>query len=506
MAESTMAAVTGPSAANGAPSSQPVDLSSLLTKIADNTVKNAHLGNNEEERQDGRGWIEALLNDVVDQRVSVRGTTKEMLASRIAQIDELLSDQINEILHAQNFQKLEATWRGVDYVVKQTETSPMLKIKMLNVSKRDLINDFRGATEFDQSHLFKMVYEQEYGTFGGHPFGAMIGDYEFGRTSEDMEILEKISGVAASAHAPFIAATNPSMFEMKSFADVNRPRDLSKIFTEPPYIRWRAFREKEDSRYVGLVLPHILMREPYGSDNIRVQSFDFEEDVDGKQHDKYLWGNPAFAYGARITSAFSRYNWCTAIRGPEGGGMVEDLPIHTFKTDQGDVDAKCPTEIAIPDRREKEFSDLGFIALLHEKSTNRAAFFSGQSAQKPAKYKEPRAQANSELSAKLPYILAISRFAHYLKAIGRDKIGSFTSRDKLEDFLNNWIAQYVLLDDHASQDAMAQRPLRDARIKVEDIPGKPGAYSAIAHLRPHFQLDALNVSLRLVAEIPARRS
>jgi type VI secretion system protein ImpC len=378
----------------------------------------------------------------------------------------------------------------------------MLKLRVLNVSKTDLLRDLERASEFDQSALFKKVYEEEYGMFGGAPFGALIGDYEFGRHPQDVALLEKISNVAAAAHAPFFAAANPQLFNLDSFTNIGGPRDLAKIFDGLEYVKWKSFRESEDSRYVGLTLPHILLRLPYGPETVPVETFNFQEDVDGTDHSKYLWGNAAYALGSRITDAFAKHNWCVAIRGVEGGGLVEGLPAHTFMTDEGDVALKCPTEIAITDRREKELTDLGLIPLVHCKGRDYAAFFGVQSCQKPKKYDTDAANANARLSTQLQYILATSRFAHYLKAIMRDKIGRFMTRQNCQDYLNRWIANYVLLDDNASQDAKAQNPLREARIDVSEIPGKPGAYRAVAFLRPHFQLEELTVSLRLVAELP----
>ena len=378
----------------------------------------------------------------------------------------------------------------------------MLKVRVLNVSKKELVKDLEKAVEFDQSALFKKVYEEEYGMFGGAPFGALIGDYEFGKHPEDISLLEKISNVAAASHAPFISAGNAELLNLESFTQLDQPRDLAKIFDTMEYAKWKSFRESEDSRYVGLCLPHILMRLPYGEATAPVEAFRFEEDVDGKQHQKYLWGNAAYAFATRLTDAFAKFSWCAAIRGVEGGGLVEGLPAHTFKTDDGDIALKCPTEIAITDRREKELSDLGFIPLVHCKGTDYAAFFGAQSCQKAKKYDSDAANANARLSTQLQYIFAVSRFAHYLKHMMRDKVGSFMSRSDCERFLNKWIMNYVTADDNASPSVKAQYPLRDARIDVAEIPGKPGCYRAIAFLKPHFQLDELTVSLRLVADLP----
>jgi len=350
--------------------------------------------------------------------------------------------------------------------------------------------------------MFKQIYEEEYGTFGGNPFSLLVGDFEFGRHPQDMSILEKMSGVAAAAHAPFISAASPKLFDMDSFNELGVPRDMAKAFESTELIKWRSFRESEDSRYVTLTLPHMLLRLPYGPDTVPVDGFDYREDVDGRDSTKYLWGNSAYAMAQRITNAFAQYKWCAAIRGVEGGGLVEGLPAHTFKTDSGDVALKCPTETAITDRREKELSDLGFIALCHAKGTDFAAFFGGQTANKPKVYNTSDATANARVSGMLPYVLAASRFAHYLKVIMRDKIGSFMTRENVAAFLNTWISQYVLLSDDAPQAVKAKFPLREARVDVMDVPGKPGVYKAVVFLKPHFQLDELTVSIRLVAELP----
>jgi type VI secretion system protein ImpC len=439
---------------------------------------------------------------VMQGTVRVSKDLESTINARIADIDELLSRQLNEIMHAPEFQKLEGSWRGLHYLVHQSETSTMLKIRMLNVSKQDLLRDLERAAEFDQSALFKKVYEEGYGVFGGEPIGALIGDYEFGRHPQDMALLEKVSNVAAAAHAPFFAAASPQLFNLDSYTDLGVPRDLAKIFDTVEYAKWKSFRDSEDSRYVGLTLPHILMRLPYGPETVPVEAFNFQEDVDGKDHSKYLWANAAWAFGTRLTDAFAKYQWCAAIRGVEGGGLVEGLPTHTFKTDEGDIALKCPTEIAITDRREKELSDLGLIPLVHCKGTDYAAFFGAQSCQKAKKYDTDAANANARLSTQLQYIMATSRFAHYLKAIMRDKIGSFMTRQNCENYLNRWITNYVLLDDNASQEAKASNPLREARVDVSEVRGKPGVYRAVAFLKPHFQLDELTLSLRLVAELP----
>nr|WP_222533032.1 type VI secretion system contractile sheath large subunit [Azospirillum sp. 412522] len=460
-------------------------------------------------REEGqRPYARDLLAEFVDQVVAETGDAValdvvEAINHRIAQIDELISLQLNEVLHHEDFQKLEATWRGLNYLVMNSETGTQLKIRVLNTSRKDLQKDLDSAVEFDQSALFKMVYEAEYGTLGGTPYSVLIGDYEFGRHPQDMSLIEKISNVAAAAHAPFIAAASPKMFDMDSFSELAGPRDLSKIFETAEMVKWRSFRASEDSRYVALVMPHTLLRLPYGPKTVPVEGVNFVEDVDGRDHSKYLWGNASWALGVRITESFAKYGWTAAIRGVEGGGRVSGLPTHTFKTDEGDVALKCPTEIAITDRREKELNDLGFISLVHCKNTDYAAFFGGQTANKPKVYNTNEANANARLSAMLPYMLVSSRFAHYLKVMLRDKIGSFMTRGNVQSYLNTWIGNYVLLDDDASQDMKARFPLREARVDVYEVPGRPGVYRANVFLRPHFQLEELSASIRLVAELPA---
>ncbi|HXR76720.1 MAG TPA: type VI secretion system contractile sheath large subunit [Bryobacteraceae bacterium] len=472
------------------------------TNLLDTIVEEGRFGKEAASQERGKDIIKEFIGQVIQGEVTVSKDTEAMINARIAQIDHLISLQLNEILHHPSFQKLEGSWRGLKYLLDNTETSTMLKIRVLNVSKKELLKDLQRAAEFDQSATFKKIYEDEYGVFGGEPFGALIGDYEFSKHPEDIELLDRMSHVAAGAHAPFLTAAGPELMNLDSYTNLGTPRDIAKIFDSTEFAKWKSFRESEDSRYVGLALPHILMRLPYGRDTKPVDGFNYEEAVDGTDHSKYLWGNAAYALGTRLTNAFALYGWCAAIRGVEGGGLVEGLPAHTFRTDEGDVALKCPTEIAITDRREKELADNGFIPLVHCKGTDYAAFFSVQSAQKPKVYNKDAANANARLSTQLPYILAVSRFAHYLKAMMRDKIGSFMSRSQAERFLNDWIQTYTIGDDDAPATIKARNPLREARVEVVEVPGKPGAYRAVAFLRPHYQLDELSVSLRLVAELP----
>jgi len=481
-----------------APATEQVAEKGLLDQI----VEQGRVGTDVATRERGKSLVREFINQVLEGQVTISKDTEAMINARVAQIDHLLSLQLNEVLHHPQFQKLEASWRGLKYLISQSETSAMLKIRVLNVGKKELLRDLQRAPEFDQSALFKKIYEEEFGVFGGEPFAAMVGDYEFGKGPEDLELLEKVSQVAGAAHAPFLTAASSQLMNMDSFTQLDQPRDIGKIFDTTEYAKWKGFRQSDDSRYVGLCVPHVLMRVPYGRETVPVDAFNYEEGVDGTDHSKYLWGNAAYAMGARLTNAFALYGWCAAIRGVEGGGLVEGLPSHTFRTDEGDVALKCPTEIAITDRREKELADQGLIPLVHCKGTDKAAFFSVQSANRPKLYDSDAANANARLSAQLPYIMATCRFAHYLKAMMRDKIGSFTSRDEIQAFLNRWIAIYVTSDDTATQATKAKYPLREARVDVEEVKGKPGVYRAVAFLRPHFQLDELTVSLRLVAALP----
>jgi type VI secretion system protein ImpC len=470
--------------------------------LLDQIVDHGRFGETEPARERGRGLIKRFVNEVLEGTMAVSADTESMLNNRIADIDRMISLQLREIMHDPEFQELESSWRGLKYLLNQTETSTMLKLKVLNVNKKELLRDLKKAPEFDQSALFKKVYEEEFGVFGGHPFGALLGNYAFGNSGQDVELLEKISEVAAASHAPFITGADAGMFNLEDYTQLDAPRDLAKIFDTTEYAKWKAFRDSEDSRYVALTLPRMLLREPYGSDTVPVEAFNYEEDVEGTEHDRYLWGNAAWALGARVTQSFAKHGWCATIRGVESGGLVEGLPVHNFMSDSGDLAMKCPTECQITDRREKELADLGFAPLVHCKGTPKAAFFSVQSAQKPKKYDSDAANSNARISAQLPYIFAVSRFAHYLKAMMRDKIGGYMSRSEAETFLNNWISNYVVGNDDASADVKAKRPLREARVDVMEIPGKPGAYRAVAFLRPHFQLDELSVSMRLVADLP----
>jgi len=448
-----------------------------------------------------RTLAEQALRETTVVSDDVIGTIKAL----IAEIDSKLSEQVNLIMHSERFQQLESAWRGLHYLVNNTETDEMLKIRVLNISKKDLgktLKKYRGVA-WDQSPIFKRVYEQEYGQFGGEPFGCMVGDYYFDHTAPDVELLGEMGKVAAAAHSPFIAGAGPTVMQMGTWQELADPRDLTKIFTTPEYAAWRSLRDSEDSRYIGLAMPRFLARLPYGAKSNPVPEFDFEEDTAGADHSKFAWSNSAYAMATNITRSFKMYGWCSRIRGIESGGSLEGLPVHTFPTDDGGVDMKCPTEIAISDRREAELAKNGFMPLIHKKNSDFAAFIGAQSLQKPAEYDNPDATANANLSARLPYLFAACRFAHYLKCIVRDKIGSFKERDTMERWLNNWITNYVDGDPvNSSEITKAKRPLSAAMVTVQEVEGNPGYYTSNFYLRPHYQLEGLTVSLRLVSKLP----
>ena len=453
--------------------------------------------------------LRTLTEQALEGTVSYSKNLNLSISEAIKHIDAKISKQLAAVMHHPKFKQLEGSWRGLHYLVMNTETSASLKLRVINWSKRELFRDMSRATEFDQSQLFKKIYESEFGTPGGQPYGALIGDYEFTNHPEDIDTLRLVSNVAAAAFAPFIAAASPRLLGLDSYRELSAPRDMEKIFDSLEYTKWNAYRETEDSRFVTLVLPRVLARLPYGERTTKVDEFDYEEapiDEAGvarrMQHDDYCWMNAAYAMGARLTDAFARNGWCTAIRGAENGGKVENLPCHIFTSDDGDIDLQCPTEIGITDRREAELSKLGFLAVSHYKGTDYAVFFGAQTNQKPKKYDRPDATANAAISARLPYMMASSRIAHYLKIIARDKIGSFKEASDVGAWLKRWIEQYTNSNPSPSEEAKAKYPLREARIQVEEIPGKPGSYHAVAHMRPWLQMEELTTSLRMVARIP----
>jgi type VI secretion system protein ImpC len=497
-----------PQAQTGA-AAQPQESANLLDSLVDQWEQKAVTSTrplDETEAQRTQTYLEEYIAQLIQPGQVVSKDVEANIKFWIKEIDKKLSGQLNEIMHTPEFQKLEGTWRGLHYLVMQSETGETLKIRVMNVNKRTLFRDLEKAIEFDQSALFKKVYEEEYGTLGGHPYGMLVGDYEFGYQAEDVSLLEKISKVAAASHAPFIAAPSPQMFHFESFTELSNPRDLAKIFSTVEYASWKSFRESPDSRYTALAMPRVLARLPYGEKFKRVDEFDFEEYVDGQDHSKYQWMSSAWAYATRITDAYSKFGWMLRSRGVEGGGKVEGLPVHTFPTDDGGVAMKCPTEIAITDRREFELSNLGFLPLIHCKNRDFAAFMGAQSCQKPDKYDRDFANANAELSSKINLIMCVSRFAHYLKVMARDRIGSMMEVKDCERWLNRWIMNYVVANpEDAGEETKAAKPLADARVDVREVAGKPGWYEAVAYLRPHFQLETLTTSMRLVAEVPKKK-
>ncbi|GAA0611167.1 type VI secretion system contractile sheath large subunit [Paenochrobactrum glaciei] len=456
--------------------------------------------------------VESLMRTLTDQALSgailFNRNFSQTIRDAVNKLDALISKQLAAIMQTPQFSQLEGSWRGQHYLVQNSETGSQLKIRLLNVSKQELHKDLNRAVEFDQSHFFKAVYEAEFGTAGGEPIGTLIGDYSFDNSAEDIELMRNISSVAAASFAPFIAAAAPSMFGFDDYRELSRPRDMAKIFETSEYTKWRNFRETEDSRFMVLTMPRVLARLPYAPKALMIEDFNFDETASFAQgqlpHESYCWMNAAYVYGARLTNAFASNGWCTAIRGAENGGKAENLPLYTFVSDNGDLDLQCPTEIGITDRRDAELGKLGFVPLCHYKNTDYAVFFGAQTVQKPRIYDDYSATSNAAISARLPYILATSRFAHFLKVLGRDKIGSFMEASDCELWLNRWIANYVNANDEASAETRAQYPLRDANISVETVPGKPGVYNAIAWMRPWLQMEELTTSLRLVARIPAK--
>ena len=453
--------------------------------------------------------VQTLAQQALAQTKLISKDVVQSIEAMIAELDRKLTEQINHILHHDDFQKLEGAWRGLHYVVSNTETDEMLKIRFMNISKQDVgktLKRYKG-TAWDQSPIFKKVYEEEYGQFGGEPFGCLVADYYFDQTPPDVELLGEIARVSSAAHTPFIAGTSPTVMQMASWQELANPRDLTKIFTTPEYASWRSLRESEDSRYIGLAMPRFLARLPYGAKTNPVEEFDFEEETGAADHSKFTWANSAYAMAVNINRSFKLYGWCSRIRGVESGGALEGLPVHTFPTDDGGVDMKCPTEIAISDRRENELAKNGFMPLIHRKNSDFAAFIGAQSLHKPAEYDDPDATANANLGARLPYLFACCRFAHYLKCIVRDKIGSFKERADMQRWLQNWIMNYVDGDPaHSTETTKAQKPLAAAEVVVDEVEGNPGWYTSKFYLRPHYQLEGLTVSLRLVSKLPSAKA
>ena len=460
-------------------------------------------------KEEVQSAVHTLAEQVLKGEALVADDVVGTINALIAEIDAKLTEQVNQIMHNEDFQKLEGAWRGLHHLVNNTETDEMLKIRVMNISKKEVgktIKKYKG-TAWDQSPLFKKLYEEEYGQLGGEPYGCLVGDYHFSHSPQDVEILSGMAQIAAAAHAPFISGADSSLMGMDSWQELSNPRDLAKIFSTPEYAAWRSLRESEDAKYLGLAMPRFLARLPYGAKTDPVEEFDFEEDAEGANSSKYTWANSAYAMAVNINRAFKEYGWCSRIRGVESGGAVDGLPVHTFPSDDGGVDMKCPTEIAISDRREAELARSGLMPLIHRKNSDIAAFIGAQSLNKPAEFDDPDATANANLSARLPYLFACCRFAHYLKCMVRDKVGSFTSRNEMQRYLQEWIMQYVTADpDNATEMQKSRKPLAAAEVVVEEVEGNPGYYTSKFYLRPHYQLEGLTVSLRLVSRLPSEKS
>ena len=489
-------------------SSQPEGATTFQTNEFASLLKKEFKPKSSESEQAIESAVKTLAGQALENAALISDNTLDSITAIIGQIDQKLTEQINMILHHEDYQKLESAWRGLHYLVNNTETDEMLKIRVMNITKLDLgktLKKFKG-TAWDQSPLFKKVYEEEYGQFGGEPFGCLVGDYYFDQSPPDVELLGEMSKVAAAAHSPFIAGASPTLMQMDSWQELANPRDLTKIFLTPEYAAWRSLRESDDARYVGLAMPRFLSRLPYGAKTSPVEEFDFEEDTGSADHTRYTWANAAYAMAVNINRSFKLYGWCSRIRGIESGGAVEGLPVHTFPTDDGGVDMKCPTEIAISDRREAELAKNGFMPLVHRKNSDFAAFIGAQSLQKPFEYDDPDATANANLAARLPYLFACCRFAHYLKCIVRDKIGSFKEKDDMQRWLQTWSMNYGDGDpSHSSEQTKARKPLAAAEVQIEEVEGNPGYYTSKFFLRPHYQLEGLTVSLRLVSKLPSAK-
>ncbi|NCO21460.1 MAG: type VI secretion system contractile sheath large subunit [Rhodobacterales bacterium] len=453
--------------------------------------------------------VQTLASQALENASVISDDVLHSLEAMIAEIDKKLTAQVNEIIHNAEYQQLESAWRGLHHLVNNTETDEQLKIRVMNISKKDLhktLKKFKGAA-WDQSPMFKKLYEEEFGQFGGQPYGCLVGDYHFNHTAPDVELLGEMAKIAAACHAPFITGADPSLMNFESWQELSNPRDLTKVMSTPEYAAWKALRDNEDSKYLGLTMPRFLGRTPYGAKSNPVEEFAFEEDTGNAESDKFTWVNAAYGMATNITRSFKEYGWCSRIRGVESGGTVENLPTHTFPTDDGGQDMKCPTEIGISDRREAELAKLGMMPLLHRKNTNMASFIGAQSLHKPAEYDDPDATANANLAARLPYLFATCRFAHYLKQMVRDKIGSFKSRDDMQQWLQSWISNYVdYTPEFSPESTKASKPLAAAEVVIEEVEGNPGYYTSKFFLRPHYQLEGLSVSLRLVSKVPSEKA
>jgi type VI secretion system protein ImpC len=471
--------------------------------ILDEIVNATKLKPSDEAYTVTRKGVEALIAQLLEPGRVVPKISKAVVDDMIAEIDKKLSLQLDAILHHLDFQKLESAWRSLKYLVDKTDFRENNKIEIINVSKEDLLGDFEDAPEITKSGLYKTVYTAEYGQFGGKPYAAMIGNYEFGAGPQDIKLLQYLGSAAAMSHAPFIGSAAPEMFGLEDFNRLPQLKDLKSIFEGPQYTKWQSFRESEDSRYVGLALPRFLLRLPYGPDTEPIKAFNYEEDVSEK-HSNYVWGNAAFTFASRLTESFAKYRWCANIIGPRGGGAVEDLPLHQYEA-MGAVQTKIPTEVLISERREFELAEEGFIGLTMRKGSDNAAFFSANSVQKPKYFgisKEGKeAETNYKLGLQLPYMFVITRMAHYLKVIQRENIGTWKERSDLERELNIWISQYVANMDNPAPEVRSRRPLRQAQVTVEDVEGEPGWYRVGLKVRPHFKYMGAFFTLSLVGKL-----
>jgi type VI secretion system protein ImpC len=453
--------------------------------------------------------VTTLVKQALADTSVIKDDVLDTIEEMIARLDQKLTAQVNEVLHAPEFQQIESAWRGLHYLVMNSETDANLKIRVMNVSKNEIYRNLRlfPGARWDQSPLFKKIYEQEFGQLGGEPYGAMVCDYYFSHLPTDVQLMRDLSKVAAAAHAPLFAAADPNMMGMDAWTELMNPRDLSKLFDTPDYAAWKGLRDSDDSRYIGLCMPRVLARLPYGAKSEPVEEFAFEEETDGHKGENYAWMNAAYAMAVNVNRAFKEYGWCTRIRGVQSGGEVINLPTHTFPTDDGGVDLKCPTEIAITDRREHELARSGLIPIIHRKNTDKAAFIGAQSVYKPKAYSGPQgveATASDNLSARLPYMFAVSRFAHYLKCMVRDKIGSMKEKEELRRWLQEWITEYIDGDPvNSSEAAKAKRPLADAKVEIFENEENPGYYNARFYLRPHYQLEGMDIGLSLVSRVPS---
>lgn len=488
--------------------SQSVETQQTFSSELDEILKRSFRPRTNEASRAIRQAITTLADYSNKDKVKVSRDVVLTIEALVAQIDEKLSEQMNRVLHHKEFQKLESAWRGLSYLVENTDTSETLKIRVLNISKDELsrtLRRFRGSA-WDQSPIFKQIYEHEYGQFGGEPFGCIIGDYQFDHSPQSVALLTELAKISAASHCPFITSASPAIMQMNNWKELSNPRDIGKMFTTPEYEPWRRLRQSNDSRYLVLTLPRFLSRLPYGAKTDPVEDFAFEESVDPHDADDFTWANAAYAMGVNINRAFHEYGWCSRIRGIESGGSVEELPAYAFPSDEGGYELTCPTELAISDRREHELSHAGLLPLVYRKNSDFAAFIGSCTLHSPTVYEDPDATANAKLSARLPYIFASCRFAHYLKCIVRDKIGSFRSRDDMQVWLNDWLMNYVDGDPSISTEATkARRPLAAAEVHVEDVEDDPGYYRAHFYLRPHYQLEGMTVSLRLVSKLPSSK-